>query len=161
MSLLWKEAFTSGIFLGRIPTLSLILSKLLILKRSSIFLMRYTSSSACSSRGAKRKIIRWSIRVISCLLLRRNCGNTRGSPVFPWWPLPGLWKVSAEISNTIILHPVLSAVNAAEGASCPLETHVIARNVQIFLSRLPKKLQDPFRDQFRRVDTAVLDYYPR
>ena len=32
--------------------------------------------------------------------------------------------------------------------------------MQIFLSRLPKKLQDPFRDQFRRVDTAVLDYYP-
>lgn len=51
-------------------------------------------------------------------------------------------------------------MNTAEGASCPLETHVIARNVQMFLSRLPKKLQDPFRDQFRRVDTAVLDYYP-
>lgn len=66
----------------------------------------------------------------------------------------------SEIFQYDILHPVLSAVNTAEGASCPLETHVIARNVQMFLSRLPKKLQDPFRDQFRRVDTAVLDYYP-
>lgn len=66
----------------------------------------------------------------------------------------------SEIFQYDILHPVLSAVNSAEGASCPLETHVIARNVQIFLSRLPKKLQDPFRDKFRRVDTAVLDYYP-
>lgn len=65
-----------------------------------------------------------------------------------------------EIFQYDILHPVLSAVNAAEGASCPLESHVIARNVQIFLSRLPKRLQDPFREQFRRVDTAVLDYYP-
>ncbi len=65
-----------------------------------------------------------------------------------------------EIFQYDILHPVFSAVNAAEGASCPLESHVIARNVQIFLSRLPKKLQDPFREQFRRVDTAVLDYYP-
>ena len=66
----------------------------------------------------------------------------------------------SEIFQYDILHPVLSAVNSAEGESCPLESHVIARNVQIFLSRLPKKLQDPFREQFRRVDTAVLDYYP-
>lgn len=66
----------------------------------------------------------------------------------------------SEIFQYDILHPVLSGVNAAEGASCPLETHVIARNVQTFLGRLPKKLQDPFREQFKRVDTAVLDYYP-
>lgn len=66
----------------------------------------------------------------------------------------------SEIFQYDILHPVLSAVSGAEGASCPLETHVIARNVQTFLSRIPKKFQDAFRDQFQRVDTAVLDYYP-
>ncbi len=65
-----------------------------------------------------------------------------------------------EIFQYDILHPVLSGVGVGEGDSCPLETHVIARNVQTFLSRLPKKLQDPFREEFRRVDTAVLDFYP-
>lgn len=65
-----------------------------------------------------------------------------------------------EIFQYDILHPVLSGVGIAEGDSCPLETHVIARNVQTFMSRLPKKLQDKFRDEFRRVDVAVLDYYP-
>lgn len=90
------------------------------------------------------------------------------SELWEYKGLPGFSMVAfdrplesfSEIFQYDILHPVLSAVNSAEGASCPLETHVIARNVQIFLSRLPKKLQDPFRDQFRRVDTAVLDYYP-
>ena len=90
------------------------------------------------------------------------------SELWEYKGLPGFSMVAfdrplesfSEIFQYDILHPVLSAVNSAEGASCPLETHVIARNVQMFLSRLPKKLQDPFRDQFRRVDTAVLDYYP-
>ena len=132
-----KKRSPSAIFLGRTPTLFLISSKLRILRRSNIFLMRYTSSSVCSNRGAKRKTIRWSTRVISCRLSRRNCGNTRGFPVFPWCVRPASGKFQRNFQYDI-LHPVLSAVNTAEGASCPLETHVIARNVQMFLSRLPK-----------------------
>ncbi len=65
-----------------------------------------------------------------------------------------------EIFQYDILRPVMGEVNSAEGACCPLETHVIARNVQTFQSRLPKALQEPFRNEFQRVDTALLDYYP-
>lgn len=65
-----------------------------------------------------------------------------------------------EIFQYDILHPVMDSMSSAEGAFCPLETHVIARNVQTFLARLPKKLQESFRGHFHRVDTAVLDYYP-
>ena len=90
------------------------------------------------------------------------------SELWEYKELPGFSMVAfarplesfSEIFQYDILHPVFSAVTTAEGASCPLETHVIARNVQMFLSRLPKRFQDPFREQFRRVDTAVLDYYP-
>lgn len=65
-----------------------------------------------------------------------------------------------EIFPYDILHPVMSELSVAEGACCPLENHVIARNVQTFQSRLPKRLQDVFREAFHRVDTALLDYYP-
>ncbi|MEG2004751.1 MAG: hypothetical protein RR014_01830, partial [Bilophila sp.] len=84
----------------------------------------------------------------------------KGLPGFSMVALDRPLESFSEIFQYDILHPVLSAVNSAEGASCPLETHVIARNVQTFLGRLPKKLQDPFREKFKRVDTAVLDYYP-
>lgn len=97
-----KKRSPSAIFLGRTPTLFLISSKLRILRRSNIFLMRYTSSSVCSNRGAKRKTIRWSTRVISCRLSRRNCGNTRGFPVFPWWRSPASGKFQR---NFPIRHP--------------------------------------------------------
>ncbi len=67
----------------------------------------------------------------------------------------------SEIFQYDILHPVESAISAAQGPFCPLEYHVITRNMQTIMARLPKKLQEPFRDKFRRVDTAVLDCYPQ
>ncbi len=66
-----------------------------------------------------------------------------------------------EIFQYDILHPVESAISTAQGPFCPLEYHVITRNMQTIMARLPKKLQEPFRDRFRRVDTAVLDCYPQ
>lgn len=65
-----------------------------------------------------------------------------------------------EIFQYDVLHSVMSDPECVEGVCCPLETSVIARNIQTFQSRLPKRLQDVFRNQFHRVDTALLDYYP-
>lgn len=65
-----------------------------------------------------------------------------------------------EVFQYDILHPVLDNASIAEGAFCPLEGQVIARNVQTMQSRLPKFMQDSFRARFSRVDTSVLDYYP-
>lgn len=64
-----------------------------------------------------------------------------------------------EIFQFDILHPVLDSASVAEGASCPLESHVIARNVQTMQMRLPKAMQDSFRQRFSRMDTSVPDYY--
>ncbi len=58
-----------------------------------------------------------------------------------------------------IIHPVLDAVNQAEGASCPLENQVITRNTQTLLARLPKKMQEAFREQFKRIDVSLLEHY--
>ena len=109
-----KKRSPSAIFLGRTPTLFLISSKLRILRRSNIFLMRYTSSSVCSNRGAKRKTIRWSTRVISCRLSRRNCGRIQGASRFSMVAFARPLESFSEIFQYDILHPVLSAVNTAE-----------------------------------------------
>lgn len=89
--------------------------------------------------------------------------------LFEYKGLPGFSMVAFgrplesfnEIFQYDILHPVESAVSAAQGPFCPLEYHVIMRNMQTFTARLPKKFQEPFREQFQRVDTAVLDCYPQ
>lgn len=65
-----------------------------------------------------------------------------------------------EVFQFDILHPVLDTASVAEGASCPLESQVIARNVQAMQTRLPKAFQESFRQRFGRFDTSVLDYYP-
>ncbi len=118
---------------------------------------------------------------IKCCLLRPWC-ETEAYPLveakdllpsfetelWEYKGLPGFSMVAfdrplesfSEIFQYDILHPVMSDLSSAEGAFCPLETHVIARNVQTFQSRLPKRLQDAFRSEFQRVDTALLDYYP-
>ena len=55
------------------------------------------------------------------------------------------------------LHPI---VMEADGACCPLENQVLARNVQTLASRLPRMHQDIFRQQFANADTVILDNYP-
>ncbi len=65
-----------------------------------------------------------------------------------------------EVFQFDILHPVLDTASVADGASCPLESQVIARNVQAMQTRLPKAFQESFRQRFGRFDTSVLDYYP-
>ena len=67
----------------------------------------------------------------------------------------------AEIFQFDILHPLMEAVNFAEGAYCPLEGQIVAHNVQTIASRLPKVMQDDFRARFGRFETSALDYYPR
>ena len=65
-----------------------------------------------------------------------------------------------EVFQYDVLYPALDAVSNAEGAASPLESQVINRNAQTFLSRLPRKLQDSFREQLEHVDISILDYYP-
>lgn len=65
-----------------------------------------------------------------------------------------------EVFQYDLLYPVMDAVSDADGPYCPLESQVIARNLQTFLSRLPKKMQEPFREKFKRFDLTALDYLP-
>ena len=90
---------------------------------------------------------------IKCCLLRPWC-ETEAYPLveakdllpsfetelWEYKGLPGFSMVAfdrplesfSEIFQYDILHPVMSDLSSAEGAFCPLETHVIARNVQTF-----------------------------
>lgn len=65
-----------------------------------------------------------------------------------------------EIFQYDLLYPVMDAVSGAQGPCCPLEGHVQNRNMQTFLMRLPKKMQEPFRETFKRRDVTTLDYLP-
>lgn len=90
------------------------------------------------------------------------------SDMWEYKSLPGFALVAfarpleyfSEVFQYDILYPVMDATSTAEGASCPLEGHVIARNVQTMAARLPRFMQETFRQEFSRVDTSVLDYYP-
>ena len=90
------------------------------------------------------------------------------SDMWEYKHLPGFAMVAfsrpleyfSEIFQYDILHPVMNAVTVSEGASCPLEGPVIDRNVQTIAARLPRVLQEGFRQRLGRVDTSVLDYYP-
>lgn len=90
------------------------------------------------------------------------------SDLWEYKHLPGFAMVAmarpleyfSEIFQYDILHPVMNAVTTSEGASCPLEGPIIDRNVQTIVARLPRVMQEGFRQRFGRVDTSVLDYYP-
>ncbi|WP_300909275.1 hypothetical protein [uncultured Desulfovibrio sp.] len=85
--------------------------------------------------------------------------------MFEYKDLPGFALVAfarqldyfSEIFQFDKLHPVITE---AEGACCPLENQVIGQNIQTLASRLPRVHQDVFRQQFRYVDTVLLDSYP-
>lgn len=64
-----------------------------------------------------------------------------------------------EIFQFDVLHPVVDVFPQLQGAACPLESQVTMRNIQVLQSRLPKFIQEPFRQQFHRQDTTLLDYY--
>jgi len=65
----------------------------------------------------------------------------------------------SEIFQYDILYPMQSSDMAA-GTFCPLENRVIACNVGTVTARLPKCLQEEFRQRFGRRDASLLDYYP-
>ena len=65
-----------------------------------------------------------------------------------------------EIFQYDVLYPALDAVSTAEGATCPLESQVIARNAHTLMSRLPRYLQDSFKEHLAHIDISILDYYP-
>ena len=85
--------------------------------------------------------------------------------MFEYKDLPGFALVAfarqldyfSEIFQFDKLHPVITE---ADGACCPLENQVIDLNIQTLASRLPRIHQDIFRQQFRYVDTVLLDNYP-
>ena len=58
------------------------------------------------------------------------------------------------------LPPAVDASSVAEGAACILDPRPVTRNAQSFLARLPRMLQDEFREKFQYIDTSILDYYP-
>ncbi len=66
----------------------------------------------------------------------------------------------SEVFQYDALYPVMDAVAITDGASCPLESQIISKNVQTFTARLPRAFQDAFRQKFGHVDFSVLDYYP-
>ena len=85
--------------------------------------------------------------------------------MFEYKDLPGFALVAfarqldyfSEIFQFDKLHPVITE---ADGACCPLENQVIDLNIQTLAARLPRIHQDIFRQQFRYVDTVLLDNYP-
>lgn len=85
--------------------------------------------------------------------------------MFEYKDLPGFAMVAfarqldyfAEVFQFDKLHSLL---DAAAGKSCPLEGHVAFQNVQTLAARLPRRQQEPFRQQFRAMDTAALETYP-
>jgi hypothetical protein len=65
----------------------------------------------------------------------------------------------SEIFQYDNLHPLLD-IQHNGAAACPLESLVLAQNVQTICDRLPRVLQENFRQNFAGRDTSVLDYYP-
>lgn len=63
----------------------------------------------------------------------------------------------SEIFQFDKLHPV---VMGEGGSSCPLENQVMEQNIQTLSTRLPRVCQDAFRQDFRSMDTTLLDSYP-
>lgn len=142
MSLLWKEAFTLGDFSWSNTNSFSDIIEITDLEALKHFL---------DAVHVKFCLLKpWCETENYPLVDSRDLLPSFEAELWEYKGLPGFSMVAfarplesfSEIFQYDILHPVLSAVNTAEGASCPLETHVIARNVQMFLSRLPKKLQD-------------------
>lgn len=85
--------------------------------------------------------------------------------MFEYKELPGFALVAfarqldyfPEIFQFDKLHPVIIE---GEGACCPLENQVMEQNLLTLASRLPRRHQDVFRQQFRSADTALLETYP-
>lgn len=85
--------------------------------------------------------------------------------MFEYKDLPGFALVAfprqldyfSEIFQFDKLHPVITE---GDGACCPLENQVIGQNLQTLSSRLPRVLQDVFRQEFCFADTVLLDNYP-
>lgn len=67
----------------------------------------------------------------------------------------------SEIFQFDILHSLMDETATAEGQSCPLEQTVISQNVQTMQNRLPKKMQESFKQNFLKYDVSVLDHYPQ
>lgn len=64
-----------------------------------------------------------------------------------------------EVYQYDILHSITD-LSLADAPSCPLESQVMTRNLHTLMARLPRRMQEPFRERFGRMDTSVLDYYP-
>ena len=85
--------------------------------------------------------------------------------MFEYKDLPGFALVAfareldyfSEIFQFDKLHPVLLGEG---GSSCPLEQQVMEQNIQTLTARLPRAQQDAFRQEFRSVDTGLLESYP-
>lgn len=124
---------------------------------SSSFWTRCTSASAWSNPTRKTRITLWLKAGSSCPPLTTICLNTKSCRALRWWPLPGQLDYFSEIFQFDKLHPVIIE---GEGACCPLENQVMEQNLLTLASRLPRRHQDVFRQQFRSADTALLETYP-
>ena len=87
------------------------------------------------------------------------------SDMFEYKDLPGFALVAfarplnyfSEIFQFDKLHPI---VTEGDGSYCPLESQTLELNLQTLSSRLPRIMQDEFRQKFASQDTVILDTYP-
>ncbi|MEZ0574464.1 hypothetical protein [Halodesulfovibrio aestuarii] len=91
------------------------------------------------------------------------------SDFFEYKDLPGFSLVAferelqyfSEIFQFDILHSLMDVTFKADGYACPLENCTIEQNVETIQNRIPRKLHELFKQEFGKVDTSVLDYYPQ
>lgn len=84
--------------------------------------------------------------------------------MFEYKELPGLALVAfarpLDYFSEIFQYDRLYAIDGPhDGTRCPLENQVINQNIQVLCSRLPKKLQESLRRDFRDRDASLLDNY--
>ncbi|OBQ55665.1 hypothetical protein [Halodesulfovibrio spirochaetisodalis] len=91
------------------------------------------------------------------------------SDFFEYKDLPGFSLVAferelhyfSEIFQFDILHSLMDVTFKADGYACPLENCTIEQNVETIQNRIPRKMHEKFKEEFGKVDTSVLDYYPQ
>lgn len=91
------------------------------------------------------------------------------SDFFEYKDLPGFSLVAferelqyfSEIFQFDIMHSLMDMTFKADGYACPLENCTIDQNIQTIQNRIPRKMHEQFKQEFGKVDTSVLDYYPQ
>jgi hypothetical protein len=68
-------------------------------------------------------------------------------------------KYFQEIFQYDILHCLLDYTDETYRDQCPLESSIFSQNMRTFCARLPKSIQDQFRNEFSETDVTSLENY--